>query len=229
MKETLWLSDDLRYSERILKTLSTFLNDQIISFTLNQENLHSQKLLPYGSVFLHINNPKDSSYCLDVLTEYLEAKPDRQRVIILLPIGYYDNEVDKDIQCFISTVIMYDNVIVVPHSLIQDDVLLIEGYEENNEHPHNLNIQPITFSYLSTLLSITLNDDFEHVVLHAVGTKTYSKTVKRRLPLFGKSVTQTSLETLFSTKRKYESGIIEKIIQDNAIEKKTPRPQPTEV
>lgn len=229
MNETLWLSDDLPYSERILRSLGSFLNSQIVSFSLNDESLHSQKILPYDSIFLHINNPKDNSYRLGLLTEYLETKREEQKFVILLPIGYYDNETDKDLQGFISSVIMYDNVIVVPHSLIQDDVSSVEGYMENNEHPNNLNIQPITFSYLSTLLSITLNDDFEHVVLHAVGTKTYSKTVKKRLALFGKNVTQTKLETLFSTKRKYESGIVEKIIQDSITEKKAPKPQPTEV
>ena len=229
MKEILWLSDDLLYSEKILRSLSTFLNTQIVSFSLNDESLQSQKLQPYCSIFIHINNPKSNPHILNLLTEYLETKQEEQKFVILLPIGYYDKETDKDIETFISSVIMYDNVIVMPHSLVQDEISSVEGYIENNEHPNNVNIQPITFSHLSTLLSIALNDDFEHVIVHAVGTKTYSKTVKKGLTLFGKDVTQTKLETLFSTKRKYESGIVEKIIQDNKIEKKKPKPQPTEV
>lgn len=215
-----WFADNIELSQSIIDALPNEFRNTI-NISLTEELELSLSHIRNNVTVIQCSNAHSKVFSSDIIKDFLENESNYQKVIFLIPIGYCTENSGKAVTDFISTVIMYDKISIIAHSFLCISPNEVHGIfrEENRETDC---IQPITFNELSDIISNALNPNFNHVLVYAVGKKTFAPTKEKSNSLLSRLTNQNkkSAFTPYITPKRYDTGITDLILQDSSDQRK---------
>lgn len=220
MEVVQWYSDDIELSQNIIDGLHNEVKSKVNLALLNT----LQNSLPHiqnNSIVIQCTTPDSEVFSSDIIKDFLEDNNGNQQIVFLIPIGYCTENSHQTLTDFISAITMYDRVTVIAHSLLCSSLNNVQSINPDESIETNC-IQPVTFSDISDILSITFEKDFNHILVYAVGKTTFSSADDEKNTFFSRLTTQNKKPTHspYITKKRIDTGITDLLLQMSSEYKK---------